>query len=260
MPIEEVFPNPLVKQVHFEIRFPNLFFLESRVGDFQVKIMKEFPESALLLRRQMIFADGEAKKIEELLAASGDEAHTGKQWVFKSKVGVELAITSRNLALTSNKHRSYNLGTEGRFRDVIQMVCRHFFAVTGIPMVTRVGLRYIDECPVPAKDTARFKEYYNTALPVDRFPLEEASAMDTAVVVARNGHLMRYMESLKQDGSALKMGLDFDAWSENVEAEKLLEVTDSLHRSIALEFERVVKEPVLELMRQARRHDDVSTS
>jgi hypothetical protein len=40
MAIEEVFPNPTVKQVAFEIRFPNLFYLESKIGELQVKIME----------------------------------------------------------------------------------------------------------------------------------------------------------------------------------------------------------------------------
>jgi len=31
--------------------------MESKIGDFQMKIMKEFPESALLFRRQIVFAD-----------------------------------------------------------------------------------------------------------------------------------------------------------------------------------------------------------
>ena len=33
MPIHEVFPSPTVKQVIFQVRFPNLFYLESRMGE-----------------------------------------------------------------------------------------------------------------------------------------------------------------------------------------------------------------------------------
>ena len=31
MAINEVFPNPTVKKVIFQIRFPNLFFIESKI-------------------------------------------------------------------------------------------------------------------------------------------------------------------------------------------------------------------------------------
>ena len=57
MAITEIFPYPTVKQVVFEIRFPNLFYIENKIGEFQTKIMKEFPESALLFQRKFFFAD-----------------------------------------------------------------------------------------------------------------------------------------------------------------------------------------------------------
>ena len=56
MAIDEVFQNPTVKQVIFQIRFPNLFYMESRIGDYQLKIMNDFPESSLLHRRGVLIA------------------------------------------------------------------------------------------------------------------------------------------------------------------------------------------------------------
>ena len=47
----EIFSNPTVKKVIFQIRFPNLFFIENKIGDFQLKIMGMFPESKLIFRR-----------------------------------------------------------------------------------------------------------------------------------------------------------------------------------------------------------------
>ena len=67
MSINEVFPNPTVKQVIFQIRFPNLFYMENKIGDLQLKIMKEFPQSALILRRQILLADiGSETKLENI--------------------------------------------------------------------------------------------------------------------------------------------------------------------------------------------------
>ena len=51
MSIKEIFPNPTVRQVIFEVRYPNLLFLESRMGNLQLNIMKEFPESEAVFRR-----------------------------------------------------------------------------------------------------------------------------------------------------------------------------------------------------------------
>ena len=54
MPDHEVYPNPVAKNVNFEVRFPNLFFIEGRIGDFQVRGMKDFPQSELIHRRGFI--------------------------------------------------------------------------------------------------------------------------------------------------------------------------------------------------------------
>jgi len=39
MAIAEIFPNPTVKSVFFEVRFPNLFYLEAKIGDLQLKVL-----------------------------------------------------------------------------------------------------------------------------------------------------------------------------------------------------------------------------
>ena len=81
MTITEIFPNPTVKQVIFQIKFPNLFYLESKIGDFQTKILSTFPESALLFRRKIVFAElGPKGKLEEL--PESQEEQGNKIWQF----------------------------------------------------------------------------------------------------------------------------------------------------------------------------------
>lgn len=247
MSINEIFPNPVVKEVAFEVRFPNLFFLESRIGNFQTKVMKDFPESALLLRKHVLLAEGEQENLQSALAnVAKDEAVT-KVWQFKSPKGITLNVTGGSLSLSSSSHKSYLLGGSERFRNVIEMVTGHFLDLTELPLFNRVGLRYIDDCPIPARTTEVLLSHYDTAFPTRRFPLESAIGMDFAAVVERNGCQMRYMESYSATSDKLR--LDFDAWSENVDARALMEETDRLHGVIRSEFERVIRGPVLEYMR-----------
>ena len=42
----EVFLHPTVKEVAFEIKFPHLFSIENKIGEFQDKIILQFPESS----------------------------------------------------------------------------------------------------------------------------------------------------------------------------------------------------------------------
>lgn len=247
----EVFPNPLVKQVIFAIRFPNLFFLGDRIGNFQVKVMKEFPKSTLVLRRSLVLTDeADTQKLEQMVSDLKEKEGVNRVWQFESEHGVKLEVSSDLLALVSTSHKSYRHGEEGCFRDVIDSVTRLFYALTQVPVVNRIGLRYIDECPVFENSSKGFREHYMTVFPLDRFPLEESVDMDCRVVVRREPHKLRYVESLHGEGRKRKLILDFDAWSENIEPSTTMEVTDQLHDIISDEFNRTIKEPIREYMRK----------
>jgi uncharacterized protein (TIGR04255 family) len=214
----EVFPNPLVKEVIFAIRFPNLFFLGDRIGDFQVRVMKEFPKSGLLLRRPfLVTEEADAEKLGQMVSDLKEKEPVNRVWQFESERGVKLELSSNSLALASASHKSYRHGQEGCFREVIESVTRHFYALTQLPVVNRIGLRYIDECPVFKNSSEGFREYYSTVFPLDRFPLEESLAMVYRVDVRRQSHKLRYVESLQGEGESRKLTLDFDAWSEKIE-------------------------------------------
>lgn len=253
MAINEVFPNPTVKQVIFQIRFPNLFYIESRIGDFQVRIMSEFPESRLLHRSQIVFAEvGEEVRLAETAQDARDKSFK-KIWQFHSPKNYQLSVLSDSLDINSRFHKTYsNPESQDRFRDIIAFVLENFFAVTNLPVVTRLGLRYIDECPVPSKENEDFRAYYNTAFPLDRFDMAIAQEMDFKTVVERQGCFLRYVESLQKAEGGYKLVLDFDGWANRVSPEDALGVTDRLHTLISDEYEKTIKEPVYDYMRGAQ--------
>ncbi|MBL7075548.1 TIGR04255 family protein [candidate division KSB1 bacterium] len=253
MSINEVFPNPTVKQVIFQIRFPNLFYMESKIiGDLQLKIMKEFPQSTLLFRRQLLFADiGPEVKLENI---SGDlEKEAGKKiWQFKSDKNFQLNVLTDTLDITSQYHKTYDLGGADKFRDIIKFVLDSFFEVTSVPIIKRIGLRYIDECPLPSKDNDTFRTYYNSIFPIDRFNLAEAKEMDFKTVIKKGEYYLRYIESLRKIEDEYKLILDFDGFAEHITSEDYLTVTDDLHIIILEAYEKTIKEPVYQYMRQRR--------
>jgi len=252
MVINEMFHNPTVKQVIFQITFPNLFYIENKIGDFQLKIMKEFPQSALQFRRQVLFADiGPESKLVEI--PSDLEEETGKKvWQFKSDKNFKLHVLGNSLDITSEYHKTYNLEGGDKFRDTIKFVLDCFLEVTKIPIINRVGLRYVDECPIPSKDNSTFKSYYNSILPLDRFDLADAKEMAFRTVIKRDKYFLIYAESLQQKGDEYKLILDFDAYAENIDSKDYLTVTDDLHTIISDEYEKTIKDPVYEYMRETR--------
>jgi uncharacterized protein (TIGR04255 family) len=105
MPINEVFPNPTVKQVHFQIQFPNLFFIENKIGDFQMKIMEKFPESALIFKRGLVVALN-PDKIEDFPKVPQEEGT--KLWQFSNPLGYTMNVSSNFLGIASTSHKTYS--------------------------------------------------------------------------------------------------------------------------------------------------------
>ena len=248
---KEIFPNPTVNQVIFQIRFPNLFYIENKIGDFQLKVMKEFPESSLIYRRQLVLADlGEKVKAEDLSEKFTEDA-VKKIWQFKSPKKYNLNVLSDSLDLTSEVHKTYdNPDADYRFRDIIDFTLKSFFEVTNIPIITRIGLRYIDLCPIPERNNKTFKEYYKTAFPLSRFKIEDANELNFRAVIKRGDYFLRFVENLKVDGDQEKYTLDFDAYYTNIPPDECLSVTDKLHEIINAEWKNCIKDPVYAYMRQ----------
>jgi len=252
MTINEIFPNPTVKQVAYEIRFPNLFYMEKNIADLQVEIMEEFPQSALLLRRQFIFADiGPEGRIEKLPPDLDKEA-VKKIWQFKSEKDFELNVLNDSLNIVSRYHKTYNLEGGDKFRDIIEFVLSRFFKVISIPTIKRIGLRYIDVCPIQSKDNESFTSWYNSTFPLARFNLADADEMIFKTKVKKGDYYLTYIESLIKENDEYKLKLDFDGYAENIKPEDYLNITDKLHAIILAEYEDKIKEPVYKYMRKPK--------
>lgn len=261
MTINEIFPNPTVKHVIFQIRYPNLFYIENKIGDFQMKIMEEFPESKLVHRRHVVFADSGLKGKLKELPPEFDQG-TKKIWQFSSEKKVQLNVVGDSLDINSQFHKTYNIGDENKFRDVIKSVMDSFLEITSIPTLNSIGLRYIDECPLPEMENEKFCEYYNSTLPIDRFNLNKVKAMESLTVTEKNSYTFRYMESIrpidekkpineiKPMNDQFKLLLDFDCFTHKIKSQDYLTVTDDLHKMISEEYEKTIKEPVYEYMRK----------
>jgi len=248
----EIFPYPTVKKVIFEIRYPNLFAIEKRISDLQEKIMGEFPESKLVFRRQLVFADvGPEGKLESV--PESEPRGAKKIWFFESKEKHILNVLTNALSITSEHHITYNNpGYDKKFRDVIEFVLTNFFEVISIPTIKRIGLRYIDECPLPSKDNKTLKEYYNSTFPYDRYPINDATSVFFEIRTKRANHNLTYRERLLKENDEYKLELDFDGFETNIQSKDFLRVTDELHELIETEYFSIIKEPVKEYMRKGR--------
>ncbi|MBU7031583.1 MAG: TIGR04255 family protein [Theionarchaea archaeon] len=238
-------------QIIFQIKFPNLFYIENKIGDLQLEIMEKFSQSALLIRRQVVFANlGPNVKSQDIQNDLSFDEETGRKiWQFQSEKNFQLNVLSNSFDITSKYHKTYNLEGSEKFRETIQLVVDRFLKVTSIPLINRIGLRYIDECPIPKKDDQTYSSYYNTTFPLDRFSLSDANEMDFKTMVKRGEYYLRFIESLRKINDEYKLILDFDGFALDISSKDYLNVTDNLHEIISREFENTIKEPVYAYMR-----------
>jgi uncharacterized protein (TIGR04255 family) len=247
----EVYRNPTVKRVIFQIRFPNLFYMESKIGDYQMRVMERFPESSLAYQRNILIADvGPDVSIGEIPRPT-DDAQVSKIWRFRSPDAVELNIHTNSLDISSTVHKTYNNQQVGpRFRDVIELAVSTLIELTSIPVLSRIGLRYVDECPVPERTNEAYGNWYSTAFPLGRFPISDALEMLFIGRVRRGKHYLTYREQFWYKDGKPRLTLDFDGYAENVRATDYLTIADELHGVISEEYEeRTIKEPVRQYMR-----------
>lgn len=244
--MSELFTHQTVKSVAFEIKFSNIFFIENKIGDFQFKIMREFPESEEVIQRQFIISQSENyKKPEEI----EPDAPTRKIWKFISPKGYNLNLSTNSLSITSSVHKTYNNPKgEFKFRDIIVLALDSFLEILPNSIeIKRMGLRYIDECPLPKTlNNENYKKLYNTTFDLGRFKIENTPSQQYIVQhKLENGIVIRYMEFKNEEF----VKLDFDASATNVELSDYLLTTDNLYQAVHQEWEKTITEDFKQYMR-----------
>ncbi|MFW9968739.1 MAG: TIGR04255 family protein [Candidatus Odinarchaeota archaeon] len=253
IPNHIIYPRPTVSQVIFQIRYSNMFMIEDRIGEYQSLIIDKFPESSLTMKKQLLIANYVDKIDLETIPV--DEQFARKIWNFKSEKDYVLGVSTSSLDINSQHHKSYQStdNIEG-FREIIKFAVDKFLDIMPIKTFKRIGLRYIDDCPIPSKETGRFKEWYNTVLPLERFELGQLRSMlFETKKVRKNEYFLNYRENfvpVDSNGKEYKFYLDFDSFKENFPSLKYLDILDELHKIIHQEWENTIKTPVKRWMNE----------
>jgi len=248
----ELFKKPTVEKVIFQIKFPNLFFLESRIGEYQPKVMHVFTESNMLIQNEFLINLSKNTNTDSEISENPKSMPIRKIWQFKSLDGYCMDITTDTLTIVSNQHEGF-IKTNGKicFKDIIELAVSNFVDITQIPKIKRIGLRYIDKCPVFGSTDKTFKKYYNTKFPLNKFSLENTSFMEFKAATERENCKLIYRECLKKNEKTNKFELilDFDASQENIDSTYFQKATEVLHKEIWNEYNKTIKEPLKEHMR-----------
>jgi len=145
--LSEVFPNPPLVEVAFEVRFAPLLKVERQLPEFQEHIASEYP-----------MLGEEQRKVDNQKVKSFEFKTTDQ--------GKTIRISLRSFSFLSQKYEKFE-----RYKEELTGHLESFCDSVGVKKVTRVGLRYINNIRLSAQ---------NGSYPVSKFvrPLIDTERID----------------------------------------------------------------------------------
>lgn len=249
--VNEILARPTVETVIAEFRFPHLLVIEQRMADLQLALLEKFLELRVQFQFNVLIGDPTRLSGPESLPPQirQQAAATSKFWEFDSKEGEILRIATNSLSLTSTAHKTYNHDGGGKkFRDLIEYSLSRFLSVVKVPFFERIGLRYIDGCPLE-RDNAAFERWFNVELPIDRYPLPSVEEMFSATRAKVGDSFLFRQVMIPKPQARDKFVIDYDAYQVSIPTEQALSTLDRLHDVILAEYGKDITQPFLDHMR-----------
>lgn len=232
-----------IELVVWQIKYPNCFFIENIIGDFQKKIMKRFPESKLQYRNSILF-----EQSEDQLSFSNtkDQDITNKIWIFENKELVKIEISYNSFTISSKKYSTYNKSTPC-FRDEINNSFDEFLELSGISIIKRIGFRYTNSCPLPEPlGNTLFEEWYNSIFQSSKFDISKVNSFNYQMDFCNQDVMMNYREVFIN--KERKYYIDIDAFMLDRDMQEYKDITDKLHDAIKGRFVDATNEYIHNLL------------
>jgi len=241
----EIFPKAPLKAVAYEVKFHSLFSIPEAMGKFQLEIMDDFPKASQLYTTPFVVME---EGVPKFPPRSSDKITITYQFV--SETGkTTVAVKLDSLSITSEEYKSYDDPSSVKFKDVINKVVTKFVDVVQIPKFTRIGLRYIDHCPLAKKTNQYFKEYYEPPFDIQKYSVDDLIEGSIAIRSKKEKYNIFFQCQIAQDKGEYKYIMDFDAYAENVNSDDFLTVTDQLRDLDRNEFFSNITDNFIEYMR-----------
>lgn len=243
----EIYPKAPLVEVAYEVRFPSLFYIHQMIGELQLELMDDFPNPSQYEGIQFTIEMGEPG-VPKLSAEDTEKPKTC--WQFKNESGkTRVRVNLDRLSIISNEYKSYNQPGDMKFRDIISKVISKFTKKIPVKKFTRIGLRYIDHCPLEEKTTSYFANYYLPIFDMDNYKIEDLIESHSTVRVKRDRFGLLFQCGINKVGNDYKYIMDFDGYALNVDVSNYLSVTDDLHIMLDNEFNSCTTEKFKQYMR-----------
>jgi len=228
--LSEIFANPSVREVAFELRFTPRLRINAEVWKIQDSLADSYPTVSQEVQPQ---ADG---RLLQLQVFANPES------------GRSIKASQENFVVVFNRYGSFE-----EFKDEAFLRCEVFAREFSIQSFQRVGLRYVNHIELGAGQGVRdLQRYVNLPVDFERFDPASIEQLLTEFRLALGEHKITIRGALiripgKPEGLFI---LDFDCYTlAPVEVGSLPTLMDEFHRKIQVQFLEHIREEYKQVMR-----------
>ncbi len=224
--LEEVFPANPIREVDFEIRFTPGLRVQPEMWRFQKNLGAEYPDVGL----------------ESALLPSGGTLNvTVFQNLLKARV---IKVSPQNMALAFSAYVNFEDFKEEALRRSVSF-CETF----EIASLTRVGLRYVNEIPLPNQQPELMTAYVRPIVDFSRFPLDSVQQFALQVAARQDDHMVLVRTALLARPMRTYI-LDIDAYTETEQpTSEISALLDRFHDTVQRVFLDHVTDEYKQVMR-----------
>jgi len=224
--LKEVFPANPIREVDFEIRFTPRLRIDAEMWRFQEDLVNDYPDVG---REAAILPTGATLNVT----------------VFQNpRAARVIKVSSHNMALAFSSYANFE-----EFKDEVQRRTSSFCGIFDVATLTRVGLRYVNEIPLPNQNPESITKYVRPLVEFDRIPLNSVQQFAMQVAASHDDHMILVRTAMLA-GPLRTYVLDIDAYTEVVKpTTEISSLMERFHDSAQRVFLDHVTEEYREVMR-----------
>lgn len=228
-PNREIYPNPMLKDANFEMRFYPLLDIDLYIIDFQKELREDLP----IFKRDKIYKkDPGDETVSEIISHS-----------FKSERNdMKLTITNSTLSFVALKYTRY----EDFKGMIIKFTSKFLKKFDLINQLVFVGMRYINTFELKHEDTTleKITEYFNSGVEKEHIVSKKIEDFYFSAIYWDKKRRVKIDFMLNNDtiNKMYRIKLDIDSNSPNTKlpTENLSKELDNLHKNIKIVFENSI--------------------
>jgi len=225
----EVFPANPIREVDFEIRFTPRLRIQAELWRFQEELVSEYPDVSL----------------ESTIQPTGAAVNVT---VFQNPRTARLIkVSPQNLAIAFSAYSKFE-----DFEEEVLTRVGKFCEIFEVTSLTRVGLRYVNEIPLPTQESQSLTRCVRPLLGFDRIPLDAVQQFAAQIVASAGDHMVTVRTAMIP-GPIRTYILDIDAHTEVIKpAQDVAALLESFHHTVQRVFLDHITDEYKEIMRGQR--------